>query len=255
MKLETEKICGFSVTNSGLSEIVAELDLHISCKASNTNYIACLNPHSYAEAKQSPAFTSALNKASILLPDGVGIVLASKILGGSIQRRVTGYDIFEAVMKIAAEKGLRVLFLGSTAEVLSIIRDQALLEYEGLEEVNVYSPAFKDAFDISDFRQAREVVNNFKPDIVWVGMTAPKQEIYAVSCLLDLGVPVVGCIGAVFDFYIGRIRRPGRFWQAAGLEWLPRLFQEPERLWRRTFFSAPVFLAAVLRQFFQTAKK
>ena len=139
--------------------------------------------------------------------------------------------------------------------MLSIIRDQALLEYEGLGEVNVYSPAFKDAFDISDFRQAREVVNNFKPDIVWVGMTAPKQEIYAVSCLLDLGVPVVGCIGAVFDFYIGRIQRPGRFWQAAGLEWLPRLFQEPERLWRRTFFSAPVFLAAVFRQFFQTANK
>lgn len=255
MKPETEDICGFSVTNSGLLEIVAKVHLDISREASNTNFIACLNPHSYAESEQSPAFADALNKASILLPDGAGIVLASKILGGTISRRVTGYDIFDAVMLIAAEKGLRVLFLGSTAEVLSIIRDQALLEYEGVGEVYVYSPPFKDAFDISDFHDAKEVVNKLKPDIVWVGMTAPKQEIYAVSCLLDLGVPVVGCIGAVFDFYIGRIRRPGHFWQSAGLEWLPRLFQEPERLWRRTFVSAPIFMVAVFRQFFKAANK
>ena len=93
-----------------------------------------------------------------------------------------------------------------------------------------------------------EAVNTSQADVLWVGMTAPKQEKWVYQHRQALNVKFIGCIGAVFDFYVGNVKRSHPFFQSIGLEWLPRLFREPHRLWRRMFISAPIFMLHVLKQ-------
>ncbi|HKE95089.1 MAG TPA: WecB/TagA/CpsF family glycosyltransferase, partial [Povalibacter sp.] len=91
-------------------------------------------------------------------------------------------------------------------------------------------------------------INEARPDVLWVGMTAPRQEKWVHQTLRELNVPVVGSVGAVFDFYAGTVQRAPRWFCRMGLEWLYRLLKEPQRLWRRTFVSGPAFLWLVLRE-------
>ena len=93
-------------------------------------------------------------------------------------------------------------------------------------------------------------INSFQPDVLFVGMTAPKQEKWVYQFKNQLNVKVIASVGAVFDFYAGMIKRPGKFWISLGLEWLPRFFREPKRLWRRNLISTPSFICIVIREKF-----
>lgn len=206
-------------------------------------WLACLNPHSYVESLRYPAFSAALRDADWLVPDGVGVVLGSRFLGGDIRERVTGYDVFHGVSSRLAELGGgRVFFLGSTQETLSLIRKRMTIDWPALEVVGTCSPPFKCAFSEDENAAIVDSINSSRPDVLWVGMTAPKQEQWIHTMLPRLNVRFAAAVGAVFDFYAGRIRRSHPAFQRMGLEWLPRLIQEPRRLWRRTFVSAPVFM-------------
>jgi N-acetylglucosaminyldiphosphoundecaprenol N-acetyl-beta-D-mannosaminyltransferase len=119
-------------------------------------------------------------------------------------------------------------------------------DYPNIRFAGSYSPPYKDDYDEKELDEMIEIINQAHPDILWVGMTAPKQEKWIYQNLHRLDIRFAAAIGAVFDFYTGRVKRSHPIFQKLGLEWLPRLVQQPKRLWRRTFISAPIFIWNVL---------
>lgn len=209
--------------------------------------INTLNPHSYCVAKKDDLFRKALRQAEILIPDGFGIVLAVKMICRQRIARIAGSDIHQRFLDDAQQKSLKVFYLGSSKRTLQRIAERVNLEYPDVQ-VNTYSPPYKPEFSDKDNRNMIRIINNFAPDILFVGMTAPKQEKWVYQHKTELNVKVICSIGAVFDFFAGTVKRPGIFWQKMGLEWLPRLVCEPRRLWRRTVISMPLFLTDVLME-------
>lgn len=211
--------------------------------------VAFANPHSLVVARSDTQFRHALRSATAVVADGVGCAVGAALAGVSIGERITGFDFFRTLMAaLQSTGGGRVLFFGSTEAVLMKLREQASEDYPGLS-VETLSPPYGDwpQEQNSEFIQR---INAAAPDVLWIAMTAPKQEKWMLASSGALEVPVIGCIGAVFEYYAGTVRRAPEWVCNLGLEWLYRLAGEPRRLWRRTMVSAPNFLWAALAQRF-----
>lgn len=244
-----EDILGYSVDT--LSSIDCCEEIVDSVTRGQKGWLACFNPHSYAVSLKDNVFSSALSNANWLVPDGIGVVYASKFLRGGVKERVTGFDIFKGVHdRLINTNCTRVFFLGSTDDTLLKIRKRMQEDYPELQVVGFYSPPFKLTYTDTELQEMISAINDVKPDVVWVGLTAPKQEKWILNNISKLDVKFVGAIGAVFDFYTGQVKRSSPIFQKLGLEWLPRLIQQPKRLWRRMFISAPVFVVDVFKEKF-----
>ena len=248
MPLETEDVVGYPVYCGAKPEIVNCVTEWVRTDRKDCRFFACLNPHSAEIASRDEFFHNALSRADFLTADGVGIIYASKILGGTIRERITGMDVFLGVNEALNERGnFSCFFLGSTEEVLEQIREKMADQFPDLTVVGTFSPPFKPEFSEAENERMIAAINACSPDVLWVGMTAPKQEKWLNENQDRLAVNFAGPIGAVFDFYVGNIERAGPGWQKLGLEWLPRLVQEPRRLWRRALVSGPKFLMRTLQ--------
>lgn len=207
--------------------------------------INTINPHSYCVSKQDKIFKTALQKSDILLPDGIGIVWAEKFLKQTVIQKIAGYDLFLFLMqKLEKDKGT-VFFLGSSTNTLNKIKARCKIEFPSVS-FGSFSPTYKPIFSEKDSEVMCKAVNTFKPDVLFVGMTAPKQEKWVYQFKDQLHVDNICSIGAVFDFYAGNIKRSSDFWINIGLEWLPRLIKEPKRLYYRNLVSTPKFILEVL---------
>lgn len=243
----SEKLLGYDITTMTPAECVGQVMDWLGAGERN-KYFACANPHALEIAAQQPQVRAALMDADLLTPDGVGVIWASKLKGGSIRARVTGSSMFYGVMAALQKRGGgSVFFLGSSEEHLEEIKAKCEKDYPNIRVAGTHSPPFKPEFSDADNDAMIEAVNAAAPDVLWVGMTAPKQELWISKHRSRLDVGFFGAVGAVFDFYTGRVKRSPRFYRKLGLEWLPRLVQQPGRLWRRTLVSAPRFLWRVLR--------
>lgn len=246
--IDTESILGYPITLNNKDSCVDIIASWLEDQESS-RYFVCANPHSIQVAKDDMVFHRALLGADLITPDGIGMVIASKMLGGGLNDRVTGSDVFWGLNeKLNAIGGKRCFFLGSTEEVLEQIKIKMAAEYPNIILAGTHSPPFKPEFCAEDNRKMCELINEAKPDVLWVGMTAPKQEKWIYENRAALDVRFIGAIGAVFDFYVGRVKRSHPAFQRVGLEWLPRLLQEPRRLWRRNFVSNPAFLFRVVQE-------
>lgn len=243
-----EDVLGYRVFREPVGGCIDQITDHVN-GGGQCRWLACFNPHSYVAALNESQFSDALHRADWLIPDGSGIVFASRMLRGGIRRRITGSDIFSALNDhMNAVGGFGVFFLGSTPDCLEEIRVRMELDYPQIRFAGSYSPPFKQDYTVSELEAMIAAINRARPDILWVGMTAPKQEKWIHQNLHRLDVRFAAAIGAVFDFYTGRVIRSHPIFQRLGLEWLPRLVQEPRRLWRRMFISAPVFMWHVIKQ-------
>jgi N-acetylglucosaminyldiphosphoundecaprenol N-acetyl-beta-D-mannosaminyltransferase len=220
--------------------------------------INTINAHSYNTAQKDELFAEALAKGDYLIPDGASIVKACRWLKAKSQptERIAGWDLFSFEMErlnsqFASEHSRtkhRVMFMGSSERVLEKIREQAATEYPNLEVVS-YSPPYKPEFSDEDNNAIIEAINDANPDLLWIGMTAPKQEKWAYSHWDELNIHChVGTIGAVFDFFADTAKRAPQWWQDHSLEWLYRLLTEPRRMWRRYVIGNPLFLWNVLKE-------
>jgi N-acetylglucosaminyldiphosphoundecaprenol N-acetyl-beta-D-mannosaminyltransferase len=210
-------------------------------------YFVCANPHSLEVARGDREFELAIKSADLVVPDGIGIVIASRILGGSIRERITGMDIFLGLSAaLNKETGFRYFFLGSTQDNLKRIEEKMRKDFPGITISGTYSPPFKHEFSDKDNMIMVDNVNRAGSDVLWVGMTAPKQEKWIYQNRDRLNVKFIGAVGAVFDFYTGNVKRSHPAFQKMGLEWLPRLLRQPRRLWKRNFVSNPSFLMRVI---------
>ncbi len=214
----------------------------------NKILIQTLNQYSYCLTKEDPEFKSSLLGADVLLPDGIGIVVAHWLINGTKIKKIAGADLHHHLLEQLNIKGGNCFYLGSSESTLKTIKTRSNKEYPNIE-VGYYSPPFKTSFTGAETQLMIEAVNAFEPDILFIGMTAPKQEKWAFANKEFLEVPVICSIGAVFDFYAGTVKRPSKVWITYGLEWLIRFVKEPKRMWIRYGFYGPIFFKYMFLEF------
>lgn len=249
--------------------------------------INTINAHSYNTARKDELFAEALTNGDVLIPDGVSIVKACRwIKAKSLPKeRIAGWDLFSFEMEnlerkqcgmLNVECGANnssldnsqsaladnpkfkiqnsefrspqrtVMFMGSSQKVLDLIVKRAAKVYPHLKVVT-YSPPYKPEFSEEENKAIIDAINTADPDLLWIGMTAPKQEKWTFSHWDELNIHChVGTIGAVFDFFAGTVERAPVWWQRHGLEWLYRLLKEPKRMWRRYIIGNALFLFNVI---------
>lgn len=207
--------------------------------------INTLNAHSFNTVENDTDFQDALLHSDVLLPDGVSVVWAMQMLTGKKLRKIAGADLFFYEMERINAKGGSCFFLGSSDLTLEKIIKKASKEYPNVK-IHTYSPPYKQSFNEEDDRLMINAVNAVQPDVLFVGMTAPKQEKWAYQHFSQLHVGHVCCIGAVFDFYAGTVKRAPHWMVRIGLEWFYRLIKEPRRMWRRYLIGNLVFIRSVL---------
>ena len=222
--------------------------------------INTVNAHSFNTAKKDQLFADALTNGDVLIPDGVSIVKACKWIKAKSQpkERIAGWDLFSFEMeklereseelRTKSEESKIVMFMGSSQKVLDLIVKRAAVVYPHLKVVT-YSPPYKPEFSDEDNKAIIDAINAANPDLLWIGMTAPKQEKWTYSHWNELNIHChVGTIGAVFDFFAGTVERAPIWWQEHGLEWLYRLIKEPKRMWRRYIIGNTLFLWNMVKE-------
>ena len=212
--------------------------------------INTVNAHSFNTAQKDDLFADALRNGDYLIPDGVSIVKACKWLKAKSQpkERIAGWDLFVLEMEKLNRKGGKCFFMGSSPNVLELIKKRAATDYPNIT-VETYSPPYKPEFSKEDNEAIIHAINQACPDLLWIGMTAPKQEKWAFEHWDELDIHChCGTIGAVFDFFAGTIKRAPQWWQRHSLEWLYRLMKEPKRMWRRYVLGNILFLCNITKE-------
>jgi N-acetylglucosaminyldiphosphoundecaprenol N-acetyl-beta-D-mannosaminyltransferase len=222
----------------------SELD-EIDINTNGAVVINTINAYSYVVAKKDPLFRKALQSSAVLVPDGFPIVVAAKFLKGKKIKKIAGADVFfHFCEKMNREKG-KCFFMGSSEKTLERIRNRLNTEYPNILS-GFYSPPFKKEFSEEENSEILTNINAFAPDVLFVGMTAPKQEKWVHQFNSKINARIIASIGAVFDFYAGTVERPSKFWIKLNLEWFIRLLKEPKRLWKRYLIHSPIFFFDML---------
>ena len=225
--------------------------------------INTINAHSYNTALKDPLFAKALMKGDVLIPDGASIVKACKWLNAKSKpkERIAGWDLFvyemselEKDANSNSKDSKKVMFMGSSERVLGLIKIKSAEIYPNLEVVT-YSPPYKPEFSKEDNDAIVTAINSENPDLLWIGMTAPKQEKWTYTHWNELNIHChVGTIGAVFDFFAGTAKRAPQWWQGHSLEWLYRLIIEPKRMWRRYIIGNSLFIRNILKEMYENIR-
>jgi N-acetylglucosaminyldiphosphoundecaprenol N-acetyl-beta-D-mannosaminyltransferase len=206
-----------------------------------------INQYSFCIAEKDVLFKRSLIESDILLPDGMAIVAAVRLLTGQKIKKIAGADIHQHLLQELNQKGGSCFYLGSSENTLLKIKERIAVEFPNIK-VGTFSPPFKTEFSRTDNEKMVETINGFQPDVLFVGMTAPKQEKWAHEHKEQLNTKIICTIGAVFDFYAGTVERPSPFWINLKLEWFIRLVKEPKRMWKRYLYYGPIYIALILKE-------
>jgi N-acetylglucosaminyldiphosphoundecaprenol N-acetyl-beta-D-mannosaminyltransferase len=206
------------------------------------------NAHLVTMAEGNSRFAEAMRDADLAVPDGVSVVMASRLLGMPIPERVTGGDLMERMCAEAAHYGFRVFFLGGLLGAAAMAAHHLRSRYPGLRICGTYCPPVGFENDPAELERVGRAIADAAPDLVCVALGAPKQEIWMQENREHLHVGAIMAVGAALDTQAGMRRRAPRWIQAIALEWLFRLTMEPRRLWRRYLIGNAHFVLLVLRQ-------
>jgi N-acetylglucosaminyldiphosphoundecaprenol N-acetyl-beta-D-mannosaminyltransferase len=196
-----------------------------------------------------PEFRAAYDHAFLSLADGVPIVWASRLFGAPLPQKLSGSDMVPRLSAFASERGYSVFFLGGTPGTAEKAVEILLARHPSLKIAGMYCPPYGFEKDPAANDATIAAVNAARPDICFVALGSPKQELWMLNNYTRLGVPICVGVGAAFDMLSGRIRRAPEWLQNAGLEWLWRLSQEPRRLWRRYLVEDLVFFKLLWREY------
>jgi N-acetylglucosaminyldiphosphoundecaprenol N-acetyl-beta-D-mannosaminyltransferase len=208
------------------------------------HYVTLTGVHGVIEARDDPSFRRTLNGAGLTLPDGMPLVWLSWLAGRSHVTRVYGPDFTLALSDAMARAGKSAFYYGGVPGVAQRLADTLVGRFPGLITAGVYCPPFRALTEAEEADVAARI-NGSGAEVVWVGLSTPKQERWMSRMRDRLDAPVLIGVGAAFDFLSGRVRQAPRWMQRSGLEWLYRLGQEPRRLWRRYLRNNPRFVYLV----------
>lgn len=249
-ELQYCKILKTKINVTNMTDTLAYIGAHID--ALRGQYICVSNVHTTVMSYEKKDYRTIQNSAAMALPDGAPLSGYSRIVGFPDAERVTGPDLMTQLFKISAQKGYRHFFYGATQETLDDIKAVLQKDYPGLEVAGMYAPPFRPLTPEED-GQVTALINSAKPDFIWVGLGAPKQEEWMYAHRGKLCAVAVG-VGAGFDYLAGHIKRAPRFMQRLCLEWLYRLLQDPRRLWKRYVTTNAKFVWYLFKERRRTKK-
>lgn len=209
-------------------------------------YVCTANVHTIMTGYYDKSYRRAINSADLSVPDGMPVVWGASAMGISLKERVYGPDLLLALCQESETRGYRHFFYGATEPVLSKLRANLTKRFPKLVVAGTYAPPFRPLTNEED-REVVRMINVAEPDIVWIGLGAPKQERWMHDHRSSVKGVMIG-VGAAFDFLSGTKGQAPRAMQRCGLEWLYRLLTEPRRLWRRYLIYNPLFLFHFARQ-------
>ena len=245
MAIERVNVLGVGISVINLPSALAAIA--DSVRARRKGYICVTGVHGVMEAQADTTFRKILNAAFLCTPDGMPMVWAGKLSGHSGMSRVYGPDLMLEVCAWSEKNACRHFFFGGTPGVAETLRDKLAARFPGLQVVGYYTPPFR-AINAEEQEHLQKTVRAARPDILWVGLSTPKQEKFMAEFLPRLEVTLMIGVGAAFDFLSGRVKQAPRWMQRSGLEWCYRLGQEPRRLARRYFRNNPLFAAKIAAQ-------
>ncbi len=209
--------------------------------------VAICTVHGVMTARRDPALRAALASVDVATTDGVPLVWALRLSGVPKQQRVYGDTVFRATIERGVANGTSHFFYGSNPETLGRLVTNLRSDNPSLNVAGVLSPPFRPLTD-DDLANDIGAIAEASPDVLWVGLGMPKQELWMARAGGQLsGVSLVG-VGAVFDWVAGNVKQAPSWMQRAGLEWLYRLYREPRRLWRRYLWNNPAYLTLLAGQ-------
>ncbi len=210
-------------------------------------YICVSNVHTVITAYDNAEYRKIQNESVLNIPDGGPLSTIGRYLGYREMRRTFGPAYMRNMLKVSEEKGLRHFLYGSTTETLGKLKRNIEKKYPGVSIVGIYSPPFRELSKEENLK-AVEMIRKCKPDFIWVGLGAPKQEIWMYEHRGDFDAVMVG-VGAAFDYLSGNIKRAPKWMQRNNLEWLYRLIQDPKRLFSRYVYTNSKFILLIVKEF------
>jgi len=238
-------VLGVGVDPVNQASAVAVIDRWIATR--DRHYVCVSGIHGVMESQRDERLRAIHNRAGLVVPDGMPLVWLSRLHGYDEAARVYGPDLLLACCDRSRQTGYRHYFYGGAPGVPDRLIARLEARFPGLPIAGGFSPPFR-AMEPDEDRAVVERINAARPDIVWVGLSTPKQERWMAEHRDELEAPVLVGVGAAFDFHAGLKRQAPRWMQRSGLEWMFRLGTEPRRLWRRYLRNNPVFVWQVLLQ-------
>lgn len=240
------KVLGSEVALPDMPQIMAVLEGWINAPMGTPcRQMIVTGFHGLYQACKNEAYRKVARSSDLWVPDGIAPVLVARIKGLKNVGRTPGHEIIKAFLRLADVKGYSSYFYGDTDETLAKLCANVGRDYPGHRIAGMYSPPFRPLTDEEDAAIIK-MVNSVNPDIVWVGLGCPKQDIWGRAHKERLNAKAVIGVGAVFGFLAGTVPRCPAFWGDHGLEWAYRLLKEPKKLWRRDLLEGPAFLGHVL---------
>lgn len=246
MAVERVNVLGVGISALNLQSALSEIAEAV--RQRRKGYICVTGVHGVMEAQTDEKFRHILNQALLCTPDGMPMVWVGRLRGHEAMRRVYGPDLMLDVCAWSERNACRHFFFGGGPGVAERLRDKLLARFPNLAVVGCYAPPFR-PLDAGEKTRLQEIVRAARPDIMWIGLSTPKQEKFMAEFLPYLDVTLMVGVGAAFDFHSGSVKQAPLWMQRSGLEWFFRLCQEPRRLARRYLRNNPLFLIKIAGQF------
>ena len=212
-----------------------------------TAYVCAVGVHGVMEAQRDARLLRAYATADMVVPDGMPLVWLGRMQGHAAMQRVTGPDLMLEIFRDPHFRHVRHFFYGGDAGVAELLRKKLLERCPWAQIVGTWTPPFRELNEKEE-EQLLVQMRTAQPDILWVGISCPRQELFMAAHRVQLDIPIMFGVGAAFDFHTGRIRDCSDWVKRAGLQWAHRLVQDPRRLWKRYLRNNPAFLWQVVKQ-------
>lgn len=241
-------ICGAQIHRLSLAEVVQRIENHLTLDHSIPQYVVTPNAQHIVLLNNDAEFRRIYEAAFLRVPDGVSLLWAAQFLGTPLKGRVNGTDLFERLSELSAKKGLRIYLLGGRPRAAESAAKVLMKRHPCLKVAGVYCPSYGFEKNPKELQMINQRIRTASPDLLFVGLGAPKQEKWISENLFEIDVPIAVGIGGSFEMVSGMTQRAPFWMQSSGLEWLFRLGCEPKRLWKRYLFGIIAFLWLVARQ-------
>lgn len=249
--MDTQEILGINVVAEPRDSVFSAIKRKLEAFERNAQYVCATSVHGIVEAQSDPDLHSILNSAFLNLPDGLPLVKVGRILGARKMQQVKGIELLPRVCEMTARMNVRHFFYGGNEGVAEELARAMQSRFPGLQIAGCHCPPFRALNEIEKGDIVAKI-NNSKADVVWVGLSTPKQEKWIGAFREYLDVKLLFSVGAAFDFQTGKLKSTPPIFHRMGLEWFYRLMLEPRRLWRRYLNIVPYFLAKSGMQLLKT---
>lgn len=238
-------ILGSKINSTNMKEVLSNIGKFIESNSS-TNYICVSNVHTVVTGMNDADYRNVTNSAFMAIPDGMPLSWVGRHRGCENMSKCSGPDVMEKLFELSEKTGYTHYFYGGSQETLDKLSEKLKIKYPKLNVVGMYSPPFRELTKSED-EDIVNKINELKPDVIWVGLGAPKQEKWMYKHVESIKSSIMLGVGAAFNFHAGTVKRAPLWMQNHGLEWFYRLVKEPRRLWRRYLVTNTLFIISLIK--------